>query len=99
MHNVPKELTFKLARDTCFSHDKSPYNPVFRAHIGAMGKLPVPVGYYLMIKPGDASFLGGGFFTDMLKDATAKMVQIFEAMKPFNDYLNLALADFKMPTR
>lgn len=28
-----------------------------------------------------------------------KMVQIFEAMKPFNDYLNHALADFKMPTR
>ena len=28
-----------------------------------------------------------------------KMVEIFEAMKPFNDYLNRALADFRMPTR
>ncbi len=28
-----------------------------------------------------------------------KMVEIFEAMKPFNDYLNRALADFQMPAR
>lgn len=32
-----KELTFKLVRDTRFSHDKSPYNPAFRAHIGRKG--------------------------------------------------------------
>ncbi len=71
LHNAPKDLTFKLVRDTRFSHDKSPYNPAFRAHIAAKGKLPVPVGYYLMIKPGNQSFLGGGLFADMFKDATA----------------------------
>ena len=70
LHNNPKDLTFKIVRDTRFSHDKSPYNPAFRAHISSMGKLPVPVGYYLMIKPGDQSFLGGGLFADMFKDAT-----------------------------
>ena len=173
LHNVPKELTFKLVRDTRFSHDKSPYNPAFRAHISSMGKLPVPVGYYIMIKPGGGSFLGGGLFADMFSDATAmvrsyiaehpaewseiinseefkkyftvkgsalknvpagydkenpqaeflkykswyleynvpdKLVlnedeffrtatKVFKAMKPFNDYLNKALKDFKMPTR
>ena len=31
LHNRPKDLTFKLVRDTRFSHDKSPYNPAFRA--------------------------------------------------------------------
>lgn len=67
----PKTLTFKLMRDTRFSHDKSPYNPTFRAHIGPQGKLPIPVGYYIMIRPGDRSFLGGGLFADMFKDATA----------------------------
>lgn len=66
----PKELTFKLQRDTRFSHDKSPYNPSFRAHIGSKGKLPIPVGYFLMIRPGNRSFLGGGLFADMFKDAT-----------------------------
>ena len=67
----PRDLTFKLVRDTRFSHDKSPYNPAFRAHIGPRGKLPVPVGYYLCLRPGGRSFLGGGLFADMFRDATA----------------------------
>lgn len=173
LHNDPKDLTFKLVRDTRFGHDKSPYNPAFRAHISAKGKLPVPVGYYLMIKPGNQSFLGGGLFADMFKDATAmvrdyivkngkeweeilkepefvkyftvqgtalkkvpagyekdhpqaeylkykswyleyplqdeelqdadaflaKAAELFLVMKPFNDYLNRALAGFQMPSR
>lgn len=173
LHNQPRDLTFKLVRDTRFSHDKSPYNPAFRAHISAKGKLPVPVGYYLMIKPGGQSFLGGGLFADMFKEATAMVrdyiaangreweeitgdpdfrkyftvqgtalkrvpagyekehpqaeffkykswyleypvtdagvrdgeafldhaVSVFRIMKPFNDYLNRALADFRMPER
>lgn len=173
LHNNPKDLTFEIVRDTRFSHDKSPYNPAFRAHISPKGKLPVPVGYYLMIKPGNQSFLGGGLFADMFKDATTmirdyisrngnewekiihqpefekyftvrgtalknvpagyekehpqadylkfkswyleyplkdeevkneetflvKAIQLFQIMKPFNDYLNKALVDFQMPTR
>ncbi len=173
INNIPKELTFKLNRDTRFSHDKSPYNPAFRAHISSMGKLPIPVGYYFMIKPNDQSFIGGGLFADMFKDATAmvrehisrngdewekiingldfrknfkvqgaslknvpsgyekdhpqaeylkfkswyleypikdselddaevflaRATELFRIMKPFNDYLNGALAKFKMPTR
>ncbi len=173
LHNEPKSLTFKLVRDTRFSHDKSPYNPAFRAHISSCGKLPVPVGYYLMIKPGGQSFLGGGLFAAMFKDATAmvrdhiaqngkefeailnepafqehftvqglalknvptgydkshpqaeylkfkswyleyfikdeellnadafltKAAGLFRIMKPFNDYLNKALAGFQMPKR
>lgn len=70
LHHNPKDLTFKIVRDTRFSRDKSPYHPAFRAHISSKGKLPVPVGYYLMIKPDNQSFLGGGLFADMFKDAT-----------------------------
>lgn len=171
-HNTPKELTFKLTRDTRFSNDKSPYNASMRAHIGSKGKLPVPVGYYLMIKPNGQSFLGGGLFADMFSDATTmirdyiaeygaelekivsspdfrryftvkgnalknvpkgydvkspyadwlkyksmyveyalsdedvlsddfipKTVEVFAAMKPFNDFLNRALKEFRMPQR
>ena len=58
IHNTPKDLTFKMVRDTRFSHDKSPYNPVLRAHISSLGKLPIPVGYYVLIAPGGRSFLG-----------------------------------------
>lgn len=171
LQHQPKDLTFKLVRDTRFSHDKSPYNPAFRAHISSGGKLPVPVGYYLVLKPGDQSFLGGGLFADMFKEATkmvrnhiaqngdewegilrepafrelftvkgnalknvpagyekehpqaeylkykswypeyplrdaelrdgeallAKAAGLFLTMKPFNDYLNRALAGFRMP--
>ncbi len=173
LHNNPKDLTFKMVRDTRFSHDKSPYNPAFRAHISAKGKLPVPVGYYLMIKPGNHSFFGGGLFADMFKEATtrirdyisqngeewekiihkpdfekyftvqgtalknvpagyekehpqaeylkfkswyleyplkdeevkdaeiflAKAAELFQIIKPFNDYLNKALEGFQMPER
>jgi uncharacterized protein (TIGR02453 family) len=171
VHYAPKELTFKMVRDTRFSHDKSPYNPKFRAHISSAGKLPIPVGYYIAIAPGK-SFLGGGLFADMFKDATTMIrdyivhngaglesivsdkefasrftvlgtalknvprgydadhpqaeylkfknwylqcdvpdsfilsksfvdeaTEIFKAMKPFNDYLNAALAGFQMPAR
>ncbi len=173
LHNHPRDLTFKIVRDTRFSHDKSPYNPAFRAHISSKGKLPIPVGYYLMIKPGNQSFLGGGLFADMFKDATTmvrdsiahnssqwekiihdpafekfftvqgtslknvpagyekdhpqaqylkfkswyleypikdvelgngeafltKATELFRIMKPFNDFLNNALAGFQMPAR
>ncbi len=173
LQSAPKDLTFKLVRDTRFSHDKSPYNPAFRAHISSKGKLPVPVGYYIMIKPDNQSFLGGGLFADMFKDATtmirdyisrngneweriihepefekyftvrgtalknvpagyekehpqaeylkfkswyleyplkdeevkdaerflAEAAKLFQIMKPFNDYLNKALAGFQMPAR
>lgn len=68
-HLNPKDLTFKLNRDTRFSHDKSPYNPSFRAHIAPSGKLPIPVGYYVHLTPG-GSFLGGGLFASQFADAT-----------------------------
>ncbi|MFA9466295.1 MAG: DUF2461 domain-containing protein [Velocimicrobium sp.] len=74
LQNVPKNLTFKLVRDTRFSADKSPYNPVFRAHISSMGKLPIPVGYFIAIRPNGRSFLGGGLFTGIFKNAT-KMIR------------------------
>lgn len=87
--NIPKELTFKLVRDTRFSHDKSPYNPSFRAHISSMGKLPIPVGYYIMIKPGGGTFLGGGLFADMFANAT-KMVRDYISQHPdeWNSIIN-----------
>ena len=168
----PKELMFKLNRDTRFSNDKSPYNPAFRAHISKNGKLPIPVGYFISIRPGN-SFLGGGLFAAMFNEATKsvreyiinntnkfieiietktfkenfaiegeklkkvpngydkdhklaeyikykswyieykikdtvflkpeefieKALVMFKFIKPFNDFLNKALKDFKMPER
>lgn len=171
-HLRAKDLMFKMNRDTRFSHDKSPYNPAFRAHISPAGRVPIPVGYYMHITPGNI-FLGGGLFASMFTDATRMVrnyllengeafaaivsepafqenfvlvgeklknvpkgfdpafaqseylkhkswaleyhmddaalmdldsfretaVQKFLLMRPFNDYLNRALEDFKMPMR
>lgn len=66
----PKDLVFRLNRDTRFSKDKSPYNPSFRAHISSAGRLPIPAGYFICIKPG-ASILGGGVFATQFPDATS----------------------------
>jgi uncharacterized protein (TIGR02453 family) len=85
LHNHPKELTFKIMRDTRFSKDKSPYNPSFRAHISSHGKLPVPVGYYISIRPDNRTFIGGGLFASVLKDATTMI----------RDYIVTHGADFQ----
>jgi uncharacterized protein (TIGR02453 family) len=169
---LPKDLMFRLNKDTRFSNDKSPYNPSFRAHISKYGKLPIPVGYYVNIKPNNI-FLGGGLFAPMFSEATKSIrdyivknenkfveiletkefkekfvidgeklknvpkeydkehklaeylkykswfieykikdkifldkdnfiktsVELFKYMKPFNDFINKALKDFKMPER
>ncbi|WP_236674704.1 DUF2461 domain-containing protein [Enterococcus sp. BWR-S5] len=171
----PNKLSFRLNRDTRFSHDKSPYNPTFRAHIGPNGKPFIPAGYFIQLAPeGHDSFLGGGVFGTQFPQATAMVrdyllehpkeflalleapdfkkyfqlrgeclkrfpkgyeetgtaideflkykswylqydlneeqlqdekalistcLEIFKAMKPFNDYLNRALVDFQFPER
>lgn len=171
----PNKLSFRLNRDTRFSHDKSPYNPTFRAHIGPNGKPFIPAGYYLQIAPqGHDSFLGGGVFGTQFPQATTMVrdyllehpqeflailsdslfkkyfqlqgeqlkrypkgyeetgteidpfikykswylqydlseeqlsdetklistcLEVFEAMMPFNAYLNKALRDFRFPER
>lgn len=94
----PKALTFKLQRDTRFSHDKSPYNPAFRCHISSAGKAPVPVGYFLSIRSGGQSFLGGGLFADMFRDATQLIrAYIYENADEFLRIVNAP--DFRMEFR
>jgi uncharacterized protein (TIGR02453 family) len=71
-HLAAKDLLFRLNRDTRFSHDKSPYNPSFRAHISPGGRVPIPVGYYINVAP-DNIFLGGGLFSVQFPDATKQV--------------------------
>lgn len=107
LQNDPKNLMFKIVRDTRFSHDKSPYHPAFRAHISSKGKLPVPAGYekehpqaeYLKFK---SWYLEYPLRNEEVIDAKLfpeKAAELFRIMKPFNDYLNKALMGFQMPTR
>ena len=82
LNQNPRELTFKLVRDTRFSHDKSPYNPAFRAHISSKGKLPIPVRILYHDKTRRPVLFRGGLFTDMFKDATAMMRDHISPSRP-----------------
>lgn len=73
LHYRPKELIFRLMRDTRFSHNKQPYNPSFRFHIGPEGKRFFPVGFFLAIKPRSRSMIGGGLFHSDWREATKAM--------------------------
>ena len=132
LHNTPKELTFKLMRDTRFSHDKSPYLPAFRAHISYLAAHPeewekiihapefqrlftvrgtalknVPKEYDQEHPQAEFLKFKSWYLEYILKDeelrGTKQFIHraagVFEAMKPFNDYLNLALTNFEMPRR
>lgn len=65
----PASLVFRLNRDTRFSRDKSPYAPIFRAHISSAGRGPFPAGYFLVVS-GHGAFLGGGIFASAFKEVT-----------------------------
>ena len=53
-----KQCMFRLARDTRFSIDKSPYKINFAAYFVAGGKKRVGAGYYLHLQPSDESMVG-----------------------------------------
>lgn len=56
----PKDCIFRLNRDIRFSPDKTPYKTNYAAALQAGGKKSSWGGYYLHIKPGGESFVGGG---------------------------------------
>lgn len=78
-----------------------------RFTVGGSALKNVPAGYekehpqaeYLKYK---SWYLEYPINDDALRDAelfVAKAAELFQIMKPFNDYLNKALAGFQMPSR
>lgn len=71
------------------------------------GKLPIPVGYFLAIAPGGRSFLGGGLFAAIFKDATTMIrdhivahgAEFEEILSAKEFKAHFALKGFKMPER
>ena len=54
--------------------DILPDRPSLRIHIAPEGMKPIPVGYYLCIRPGDRSFLSGGLYSSIFR-AAADMIR------------------------
>ena len=50
----PSKAIFRLARDTRFSHDKTPYKTHFGAYIAPGGRRSPYGGYYLHVSPGES---------------------------------------------
>ncbi|MHC5215979.1 DUF2461 domain-containing protein [Enterococcus sp. LJL128] len=91
----PEKLSFRLNRDIRFSHDKSPYNPTLRAHIGPHGKPFIPVGYFIQLGPRNRdSFIGGGLFAAQFSEATA-LIQNYLLEHPQEFLAIIAAPDFK----
>ncbi|MDR1835972.1 MAG: DUF2461 domain-containing protein [Fusobacteriaceae bacterium] len=69
----PRDLMFRLNRDTRFSADKTPYMPSFRVHMARGGKAIIPLGYYLNVEP-DNIFVGAGMHSASIP-GTVQMIR------------------------
>jgi uncharacterized protein (TIGR02453 family) len=55
----PRACIFRLARDTRFSGDKTPYKSAISAFLSPYGKNGANAGYYVAIEPGESLFAAG----------------------------------------
>ena len=57
-----KDVTFRIYRDIRFTPDPTPYKTYFSAAWSRTGRKGPYAGYYVQIKPGGGSFVGGGLW-------------------------------------
>ncbi|MCD8129567.1 MAG: DUF2461 domain-containing protein [Oscillospiraceae bacterium] len=55
-----KDLLYRIPRDMRIYRNQPPYNPSWRAYLAASRHSVYPVGYFLMIAPGNRSHFGTG---------------------------------------
>lgn len=55
----PRRCLFRLARDTRFSNDKTPYKSHVSAWLSPLGKSGANAGFYVSLSPGDSHFSAG----------------------------------------
>lgn len=55
----PQDCTYRIARDTRFSHDKTPYKNWIGVFVAPRGKKSGYAGYYLHLSPVEDARLGG----------------------------------------
>ncbi|NLO68566.1 MAG: DUF2461 domain-containing protein [Bacteroidales bacterium] len=82
---TPKQVIFRIYRDTRFAHDKTPYKNNFGAHLSRGGRNTGEPGYYFHLQPGEG-FLSAGIYrpdSNWLK-AIRKEIYLFP-----EDYLGI----------
>lgn len=76
-----KDMLFRIPKDMRVYKNQPPYNPSFRAYIGTDRHAIWPVGYFLMIAPGNQSHFGtGGWCPDrkLLQKARQYIAENFD---------------------
>ena len=73
---TPKDCTWRIYRDTRFSHDKRPYKTQMGVYVARGGKKAGFSGYYFQIGAPDAGHM---------------LAAVFKTTKPFLDYINRAI--------
>ncbi len=73
---IDRYKLYRIYRDVRFSKDKTPYQQHFAASFSRKGQ-ELRGGYYIQIKPGNNSFLGGGFWNPE-KDDLMRLRKEFE---------------------
>lgn len=84
----PPETIFRLARDSRFSKDKSPYKTNMGIVIAPGGKKSIFPCYYIHLQPGNHSFLAAGLYRPEPNVQKAIRNRLVTHWKEFNDILS-----------
>ncbi len=74
--------TFRINRDTRFSHDKTPYKTNFGAFVTPGGRKSMLAGYYFHVEPDDA-FISGGIYMPSSESLRKIRTEIFHHTDEF----------------
>ncbi|MHC1708551.1 MAG: DUF2461 domain-containing protein [Bacteroidales bacterium] len=83
-----KDCTFRIFRDTRFSHDKTPYKTNMGSFMARGGRKSIYAGYYLHLEPGGKSFAGGGIYMPPADSLKLVRQEIFYNVDEFKKILN-----------
>lgn len=83
----PAETVFRLAKDTRFSKDKSPYKTNFGIVIAPWGKKSIFPCYYVHLQPGNHSFLAAGLYRPESRIQKAVRDHLIHQRAKFHDII------------
>ncbi len=80
----PRKCLFRLARDTRFSSDKTPYKSRVSAWLSPFGKSGANAGYYVSVEPGGESHFGAGIYVPEKPALEALRRRLAADARPFD---------------
>ncbi|KAI8451956.1 hypothetical protein BY996DRAFT_8688142 [Phakopsora pachyrhizi] len=83
-----KDLIYRLNRDVRFSNDKTPYKKNFSAGFSRTGKKGPWAFYYLELRPGNKTFIGGGVYCPEKNQLAAIRNSIIRNSKPLREVIS-----------